>query len=152
VVIDKKVWPEFFEKIRYGEKNFELRLGNFDCRPGDLLLLREWDPKTEKYTGRFLLKEASYVFRFRLDEIPFWHKEEINKDGLQIISLKEKAVGCYSLVYNGICPECFGKLRGLNSNNGFDWFCGGCSLYYRLTDDPGLGGYYSFSIKDKGKK
>jgi hypothetical protein len=26
--IEKKIWPEYFEKIQYGEKTFELRLAD----------------------------------------------------------------------------------------------------------------------------
>lgn len=44
-VVDKKVWPEFFQLILDGKKKFELRLADFECRPGDVLRLCEWDPR-----------------------------------------------------------------------------------------------------------
>lgn len=85
--IEKKVWPEYFEKLLSGEKNYELRLGDFKPNPGDILVLREWDPKTKEYTGRFIEKEVSYSSTFKLDDL-FWPKDEIEKHGLTIISLK----------------------------------------------------------------
>lgn len=84
--IKKKVWPEFFQKIMDGEKNFELRLANFECKPGDILVLKEWDPKTQQDTGRVLEKEATYVLKTK--DLKFWPKEDIEKYGFQIISLK----------------------------------------------------------------
>jgi len=39
--IEKKVWPEYFEKILNKEKNFELRLADFECKKDDILVLKE---------------------------------------------------------------------------------------------------------------
>jgi len=85
--IEKKVWPQYFEKLLTGVKNYELRLGNFKPNPGDILVLKEWDPVTEKYTGRELRKEVTYSATFKLDEL-FWPEDEIKKYGLTIVSLK----------------------------------------------------------------
>ena len=84
--IEKKVWPEYFQKIVDGDKKYELRLADFDCRPGDILLLKEWDNKTQKYTGREMEKEVTYVLK--TNDVNFWPKEEIDKYGFQIISFK----------------------------------------------------------------
>lgn len=85
--IDKKVWPEYFSKILDGSKTYELRLNDFECNEGDILLLKEWDPQTEQYTGREIKKEVTYVGRFKIDEL-FWSEDEIKEKGIQIISLK----------------------------------------------------------------
>lgn len=85
-VIKKKIWTEFFEKVASGEKKWELRLGDFEINAGDTLILEEWNPKTKAYTGRSLEKKVGYVHRFRIDEL-FWPKPEIEKHGLQIISI-----------------------------------------------------------------
>lgn len=86
-VIKKKVWPEYFEAIVSGKKKFELRLNNFEINEGDTLLLEEWDPKTKEYTGRKIEKKATYVFKFKTDEL-FWPEQEIKEKGLQIMSLE----------------------------------------------------------------
>lgn len=84
--IEKKVWPEFYEEILKGDKNFELRLADFECKRGDILVLREWDPKMQAYTGRQMEKEVTYILRTK--DIGFWSKEDIEKYGFQIISIK----------------------------------------------------------------
>ncbi len=82
--IEKKVWPEYFQKIMDGVKPYELRLADFECNPGDVLVLREWDPETREYTGRVLEKEVTYVLKTK--DLKFWPKEEVEKLGYQIIS------------------------------------------------------------------
>ncbi|OGM09539.1 hypothetical protein A2159_00095 [Candidatus Woesebacteria bacterium RBG_13_34_9] len=82
--IEKKAWPELFEKVLCGEKNFDVRLNNFKCKPGDILVLREWDPKIKKYTGRILEKKISFVITTK-QLSKFWTKEEIQKYGFQVI-------------------------------------------------------------------
>ena len=84
--IEKKVWPEYFEKILSEEKTYELRLADWECNPGDVLVLKEWDPEAKEYTGRKLEKEVGYVGKTK--GITFWSKEEIEKHGFQIISFK----------------------------------------------------------------
>jgi len=83
-VIEKKVWPEFFQAIIDGKKTYELRLADFDCAPGDQLVLKEWDPKIKEYTGRETKKIVTYVGRTK--DYSFWSLDEINKFGYQIIS------------------------------------------------------------------
>ena len=85
--IEKKVWPIYFQAILDGNKKYELRINDFAISVGDELFLREWDPKSQSYTGRELTRKVTYVGKFRLDEL-FWSKEDINKHGLQIISLE----------------------------------------------------------------
>ena len=64
-----------------------MRLDDFEIEPGDTLVLREWNPEIKEYTGRTIEKEVTYVGKFRIDEL-FWPKEEVEKHGLQVISLK----------------------------------------------------------------
>jgi len=85
--IEKKVWPEYFQAILSHKKNFELRLADWECHEGDTLLLKEWDPQKKSYTGREMTKRVKYVAKFKLDKL-FWPKEDIEKHGLQIISLE----------------------------------------------------------------
>ncbi|MEK9184585.1 MAG: DUF3850 domain-containing protein [Patescibacteria group bacterium] len=83
----KKCWPEYFEAMFLGKKNYEFRLDDFEINEGDTLILEEWDPKTEQYTGRKIERKVTYVGKFRIDKL-FWLEKEIMKKGIQIISLK----------------------------------------------------------------
>ncbi|PIN92785.1 hypothetical protein COU54_05530 [Candidatus Pacearchaeota archaeon CG10_big_fil_rev_8_21_14_0_10_31_24] len=84
--IEKKVWPEYFQKIIDGIKTYELRLADFECNPGDILVLREWNPKAKKYTGRVIEKNVTYVSKTK--DQTFWPKEDVEKYGFQIIAFK----------------------------------------------------------------
>jgi hypothetical protein len=83
--IEKKIWPDSFNKIASGETKFEVRLGDFDCRPGDVLVLREWDPVTMSYTGRTIEKQVKNVEKTKV--MRFYKQEDVEKHGLQIIEL-----------------------------------------------------------------
>lgn len=84
-IIKKKSWPKDFELVLSGRKKFEIRLADFDVAEGDVLLLEEWDPQTEKYTGRKIEKRVSYIHSFNLDQ--YSQKKEIEEKGLYIIQL-----------------------------------------------------------------
>jgi hypothetical protein len=84
--IEKKIWPQFFGKVASGEKAYELRLADFDCNPGDTLVLREWDPETRQYTGRSIEKSVTSVFRTK--DQKFWPKEDTEKYGFQVIGFR----------------------------------------------------------------
>lgn len=84
--IEKKVWPEYFQKILEGKKTYELRLADWECNEGDILVLHEWDPVTKEYTGRSVEKEVTYVGKTK--EMTFWSPEDVEKFGYQIISFK----------------------------------------------------------------
>ena len=84
--IEKKAWPDYFEKVKSGVKNFDLRIADFDIKAGDTLVLKEWDPKTKDYTGREITKEVTFVLKTKGAE--FWKPEDIEKYGFQAISLK----------------------------------------------------------------
>jgi hypothetical protein len=82
----KKTWPEYFQKILDGSKTFDLRLADWNCQEGDILVLQEWDPDTKEYTGRELEKEITFVGRTK--EFTFFKPEDIDKYGYQVISFK----------------------------------------------------------------
>ena len=84
--IEKKIWPEYFEKILSGEKNFELRLADWKCAPGDILVLKEWHPETKVYTGREITKEVSCVVKSK--DLKSFSAEDIKKYGWQVIGFK----------------------------------------------------------------
>jgi ribosomal protein S17 len=86
MIIKKKTWSEAFEKILSGEKTFDARLANFDCKPGDILVLEEYNPVKKKYTGRKIEKEVTFVLNTKKQK--YWSQGDINKVGLQIIAFK----------------------------------------------------------------
>lgn len=87
---EKKVWMEWFQKILDGQKHYELRLADWECQPGDELVLKEWNPETKAYTGRELIKKVNRVIRTKDPMMEqWWSKEEIEKYGFQILSWEE---------------------------------------------------------------
>ncbi len=84
--IEKKIWPEYFEAVASGDKTFELRLGDFECSAGDVLVLREWNPETKEYTGRQVEKQVSYVVKTKGQK--FWSEEDVAKHGFQVIGFR----------------------------------------------------------------
>lgn len=83
-IIEKKTWPELFEKVKSRKKNFDVRLDRFRCKPGDILFLREWDPKLKDYTGRSIRRKIKFVLKTK-DIEKFWSKKEIQKHGFMVM-------------------------------------------------------------------
>ncbi len=84
--IEKKIWSEYFQKILDGSKTFEVRLADFECNPGDILVLKEYNPETKEYTGRVIEKKVTYVSKTK--NFKFWPKEDIDKYGFQVIGFR----------------------------------------------------------------
>lgn len=62
-----KTWPKYFAAVRSGQKRFEIRRNDREFKVGDILVLREFDPEDDAYTGQaeerqitFLLSEEDY--------------------------------------------------------------------------------------------
>jgi len=85
--IEKKCWPKEFKQVMDGEKTFDMRLDDFECRRGDILVLKEWDPETEEYTGREIEKRISYVLHSK--EAKFWKEKEKQEKGFVVMALRE---------------------------------------------------------------
>jgi len=85
--VKKKAWPDLFEAVLSGKKNFDFRINDFDIEEGDTLVLEEYDPKTKAYTGRKIEKQVTFVAKFDIKDT-FWPKEDILEKGIQVISLK----------------------------------------------------------------
>jgi hypothetical protein len=64
MIIKKKTWPEYFQKIIDGKKNMELRLADFPASEGDTLVLEEYDPNTKSYTGRKIEKKIKNLIKW----------------------------------------------------------------------------------------
>ena len=62
-VHELKCWPEFFKEVVSGNKTFEIRKNDRDFKVGDYLDLREFDPKTCKYTKKSAMYKITYMLR-----------------------------------------------------------------------------------------
>ncbi|MFH1054067.1 MAG: DUF3850 domain-containing protein [Candidatus Woesearchaeota archaeon] len=90
MIIEKKIWPKYFDLIRSGKKNVEVRVADFDISKGDELLLREYDPEKKEYTGRKIKKKAGNINLIKGDEaIKMFLPEKIKENGFYIIELKD---------------------------------------------------------------
>ena len=56
-----KILPEYFEAVKDGRKNFELRMDDRDFKVGDWVYLQEYD--WNKYTGQTLCRKIVYILR-----------------------------------------------------------------------------------------
>lgn len=56
-----KCWPEYFRAIKRGVKTFEIRRNDRDFKTGDILILEEWDPDEEEYTGDQITAFVKYA-------------------------------------------------------------------------------------------
>lgn len=60
---DLKTWPEPFAAVWSGAKSCEIRKDDRGFDVGDALLLREYDPKTEAYSGRHVIADVTWLAR-----------------------------------------------------------------------------------------
>lgn len=58
-----KTWPEYYNAVVDGEKTFEVRKDDRDYQVGDKLMLLEWDPVKETYTGSVTGVKVTYCLR-----------------------------------------------------------------------------------------
>lgn len=63
-VHELKTWPKEYQDLLDGKKLHEVRHDDGrDFQVKDVLHLREWDPRTEAYTGRSLHVAVQYITR-----------------------------------------------------------------------------------------
>lgn len=87
--IHKKTISSMFKEVYSGQKTFDVRLADWQCEPGDTIVLEEIDDNTKSYTGRSIRKKVGYVL-YTDDKNKFFSKKDIEKYGLQVISLLEE--------------------------------------------------------------
>ncbi|WP_058829309.1 MULTISPECIES: DUF3850 domain-containing protein [Paenibacillus] len=56
-----KINKEFFDSVIKEIKTFEIRYNDRNFNVGDLILLNEWDPLKEEYTGRKVKGQIKYI-------------------------------------------------------------------------------------------
>lgn len=73
-----KCWPEYFDAVYHNIKSFEVRRNDRNYQVGDILVLQEYDPDVDEYTGRETRLRATYILR---------NYESINPDYI-VIAIK----------------------------------------------------------------
>lgn len=60
-----KIWPKYFKDVLSGAKTFEFRKDDRDppYRLGDGLVLEEWSPEHQGYSGESVTVIVSYIIR-----------------------------------------------------------------------------------------
>ena len=59
---DLKIWPKFFQQVRNEEKLFEIRsMDDRGYKVGDSLLLREYEPEKQEYSGRYVQVQVMQI-------------------------------------------------------------------------------------------
>jgi hypothetical protein len=61
MVHELKTWRKYFSLVKSGEKPFELRKNDRGFLAGHELLLREYNPLTQSYTGQILRRKITCV-------------------------------------------------------------------------------------------
>ena len=56
-----KTWPSFYALLARGNKKFELRKNDRNFQTGDMVHLREYDPNTAYYSGRYIIARITYI-------------------------------------------------------------------------------------------
>lgn len=56
-----KTLPEYFQSIKMGKKNFEIRFNDRNFKISDVLCLREYDNNIGAYTGAELFVKVDYI-------------------------------------------------------------------------------------------
>jgi ASC-1-like (ASCH) protein len=87
MIIAKKTWPELFKKVKEGKKSFDVRLADFKLKKGDTLILREWNPRTKKYTGRTLTRKIGFVLKIPEDMKRLHTEKDIKRYGSYVMEL-----------------------------------------------------------------
>lgn len=82
----KKCLPNLFEDVRTGKKRFEVRLADFEVQVGDQIVLEEWDPEAQAYTGRTFSVDVEYILKTK--DMPAWTEDKIAEYGFQIMQIK----------------------------------------------------------------
>lgn len=58
-----KIWPQFFELVILGLKDFEIRNNDRNFKVGDKIQATEFNPVTDKSTGRQIKGRISHVLK-----------------------------------------------------------------------------------------
>lgn len=81
-----KSWSMFYNDILTGERTSDIRKNDRRYAVGDFLVLREFDPVNNEYTGREQLVEITYMQQNKSN--PCAISNDALKDGYAVLSIK----------------------------------------------------------------
>ncbi|GIO04773.1 hypothetical protein J31TS6_08010 [Brevibacillus reuszeri] len=84
MIHDLKIWPEHFRDVRAGMKTAELRLNDRNYQLGDVLVLREYDPQEDEYTGEVETRRVTHILA----------NEQWLQPGVVMISMSDTVCSC----------------------------------------------------------
>jgi predicted metallopeptidase len=58
-----KIHPNYFKDVFLNLKKVEVRLNDRNYQENDILVLNEFEPLTEKYTGIYIIRKVDYVIK-----------------------------------------------------------------------------------------
>lgn len=58
-----KIHPEHYKNVLLGLKKVEIRKNDRNFQENDLLILNEFDPKTERYTGGQVKRKVDFIIK-----------------------------------------------------------------------------------------
>lgn len=56
-----KLESEYFDKVKYGRKTFEIRLNDRDYQEGDFVVLHEFNKDRHKHAGETIQRRIGFV-------------------------------------------------------------------------------------------
>lgn len=74
-----KTWSVYWSAINCGAKTAEVRFNDRDYEVGDKLILREWSPSRQEYTGRTCRRYITHIMYGRIFGL---------EDGYVLLSLR----------------------------------------------------------------
>lgn len=87
-----KCWPEYYKAVVDGTKSVEIRRNDRDYQVGDCLVLHEWNPATEQYSGEMFSVRVTHIVDKQpfvpIDYVAMSIKPWIERDTIEIRSLQ----------------------------------------------------------------
>lgn len=76
-----KIWPQYYCRVADGSKTFEIRKNDRGYQPGDVVVLKQWDPKLVERKGppNELMTLTSLSPRTHLEEFGYVDSPAIRK-------------------------------------------------------------------------
>ena len=63
MIHELKTLPQYFHRVFTGEKTFEVRKNDRDFQTGDVLILQEYLPEDEIYSGQTIRASVTYILQ-----------------------------------------------------------------------------------------